>query len=403
MLKLALRNIGRQGLRSALTLAAIALGVAGLILAGGFVEDVFVQLGEATIHSQLGHLQVLRSGYYAKGARKPLEYAIREPRELVARIRANPAVDDAMLRLDFSGLLSNGRTDLAVTGQGVEPEHEARLGTHVTMLQGRNLAAEDRFGMLIGEGVARTLGLRAGDSAVLVATTTDGGLNNVDVTIVGVFRSFSKDYDNRAVRIQLGAAQDLLGADVANAAVVLLHRTSDTHAARTALAQTLAKSNVEVRTWDELSDFYSKTIALYQRQFGVLQVIVTVMVVLSVMNSVSLTTFERAGEFGTLRALGDTDATVFALLIVENTVVGLIGAALGVVIGCTLAFAVSAIGIPMPPPPNAEAGYTALIRIVPSVVSIACAIGVLATVAATVLPARRVTRLPIADALRQNV
>jgi len=127
------------------------------------------------------------------------------------------------------------------------------------------------------------------------------------------------------------------------------------------------------------------------------------MVVLSVMNSVSLTTFERAGEFGTLRALGDTDATVFALLIVENTVVGLIGAALGVVIGCTLAFAVSAIGIPMPPPPNAEAGYTALIRIVPSVVSIACAIGVLATVAATVLPARRVTRLPIADALRQNV
>lgn len=45
----ALRNVFRQRARSAGTLAAISLGVAGLILAGGFVQDVFVQLGEAVI------------------------------------------------------------------------------------------------------------------------------------------------------------------------------------------------------------------------------------------------------------------------------------------------------------------------------------------------------------------
>jgi putative ABC transport system permease protein len=403
VLKLALRNIWRHGLRSVLTLAAIALGVAGLILAGGFVEDVFVQLGEATIHSQLGHLQVFRAGYYTKGARKPLEFAIRQPRELLARIRENPNVDDAMLRLDFSALLSNGRTDLAVTGQGIEPEREARLGTHVKMLQGRYLNAQDRYGALIGEGVARKLGLSPGDSAVLVGTTTDGGLNNVDLTIVGVFRSFSKDYDNRTVRIQLAAAQDLLGADIANAAVVLLKQTSATRAAQAALRQSLGTANVEVKAWDELSDFYAKTIALYDRQFGVLQIIVTVMVVLSVMNSVSLTTYERAGEFGTMRALGDTGAHVFRLLILENAFVGIIGALIGLVLGCALAWLVSEIGIPMPPPPNAEAGYTAFIRIVPSIVVTACAIGLFATLAATLIPGHRVTRMPVAEALRQNV
>ena len=52
----ALRNVFRQRARSAGTLAAISLGVAGLILAGGFVQDVFVQLGEAVIHSQSGHI-----------------------------------------------------------------------------------------------------------------------------------------------------------------------------------------------------------------------------------------------------------------------------------------------------------------------------------------------------------
>ena len=48
-LAFALRNVFRQRARSAATLAAISLGVAGLILAGGFVQDIFVQLGEAVV------------------------------------------------------------------------------------------------------------------------------------------------------------------------------------------------------------------------------------------------------------------------------------------------------------------------------------------------------------------
>ena len=403
MLKLALRNIWRHGFRSALTLAAIGLGVAGLILAGGFVEDVYVQLGEATIHSQLGHLQVYSEGYYARGARKPLEFAIRRPADLVQAIRANPKVDDAMLRLDFSGLLNNGRMDLSIIGEGIQPDSEARLGTHLTMLQGRMLSSQDAYGMLIGEGVAKALRLSAGDSAVLVASTADGSLNNLDVTIIGVFRSFSKDYDNRAVRIRLGDAQRLLNAEIANSCVVLLGRTDDTHLVQQQLAQALARFGVEIKAWDELSDFYAKTIKLYERQFGVLQLIVAAMVILSVMNSVSMTTFERAGEFGTMRALGDPNDRIIRLLFLENLLVGLLGASLGFALGSCLGWIISEVGIPMPPPPNAESGYTASIRLVPGVVMVACLVGLTATLVATALPARRVTRLSIADALRRNV
>jgi putative ABC transport system permease protein len=65
--------------------------------------------------------------------------------------------------------------------------------------------------------------------------------------------------------------------------------------------------------------------------------------------------------------------------------------------------AISAVGIPMPPPPNSNLGYTAYIRIVPSVVASAFVIGVVAATVASVLPALRVSRIPIAEALRQNV
>jgi putative ABC transport system permease protein len=402
MLKLALRNVLRYRARTSLTLAAIILGVAGLILAGGFVEDTYVQLGEATIHSQLGHLQVYRRGYYAHGSRKPHEYVLREPAAIVEQIGAHPAVRDTMLRLNFSALLGNGRADLAIVGEGIEPDKEARLGSFLTIVDGRQLRAEDRFGILVGEGVARTLRLSPGSRATIVTNTVDGALNSLDFDVVGVFRSFSKDYDARAVRVSLGAAHELLATDAANAAVVVLEATPDTDRVRSDLARALADRDVEIFAWHELSDFYRKTIALYERQFGVLQLITLVMVVLSVMNSVSMTTFERAGEFGTMRALGDRGRTIFGLVVLENVIVGLAGATLGVALGAIVAVAVSSIGIPMPPPPNAESGYTAFVRIEPTVVLAAFAIGCVATIGAALWPARRIAAMPVVDALRQN-
>ena len=403
MLKLALRNVLRYRARTALTLTAIVLGVAGLILAGGFVQDVYVQLGEATIRSQLGHLQVYRKGYYAEGSRKPQEYLLARGDEILRKVQTHSEVQEAMLRLNFSGLLNSGRAGLAVVGEGVEADKEERLGTFITMVEGRQLQAGDRFGMLIGEGVAKALRLSVGSQAALVTNTIDGALNTLDLEVIGVFRSFSKDYDNRATRVSLDAARELLAADAANSVVILLKETARTAQVREDIARLLASHDIEIKAWYELSDFYQKTIALYRRQFGFLQVVTLIMVVLSVLNSVSMTAFERAGEFGTMRALGDSDRTVVRLVIMENALLGLAGSLLGVLIGLLLAVGISAIGIPMPPPPNAESGYTAFIRIDATVVATAFAVGVLAAVLAAVLPARRVARLPLVEALRQNV
>ena len=78
-LAFALRNVFRHRVRSAATLAAISMGVAGLILAGGFVQDIFIQLGEAVIHSQSGHIQIVRKGYRAGRTRSPESYLIDQP------------------------------------------------------------------------------------------------------------------------------------------------------------------------------------------------------------------------------------------------------------------------------------------------------------------------------------
>jgi len=126
-------------------------------------------------------------------------------------------------------------------------------------------------------------------------------------------------------------------------------------------------------------------------------------VLLSVGNSVNMSLFERVGEFGTMRAVGDRGRKIFALVVTEGALLGLLGATLGVAIGVALAFGISAVGIQMPPPPNSNLGYVAEIRLVPSVVAGAFLTGFVATVLASVLPALRVSRIPVVEALRQNV
>lgn len=402
LLKLSIRNVFRQKVRTAMTLAAIMFGVSGLILAGGFVHDIFIQLGEAIIHSQTGHVQVFRKDYLERGTRQPDRFLIDSPDTLAKRISALPEVGEVAARLNFAGLLNNGRRDLAIIGEGIEPDKEARLGTYLQVTAGRHLADSDRFGMVVGQGVAHSLNLKPGDPVTLVMNTSDGALNTLDFEVVGVFQSFSKDFDARAVRIPLAAAQELMATTGSNVLVVTLHRTEDTDTGLAAIKALLDPSQTEARSWRTLSDFYDKTLQLYDRQFGVLQLIILCMVLLSVANSVNMSTFERMGEFGTLQALGNRKRYIFRLIIVENMLLGLMGATLGVVVGALLALAISAIGIPMPPPPNANLGYTAFIRIVPLTVASAFVIGFFATVLAAIIPARRVSGMPVVEALRQG-
>jgi putative ABC transport system permease protein len=402
MFKLALRNIFRQKLHTAMTLAAIMGGVAGLTVAGGWINDIFVQLSEALIHSQSGHLQIHKAGFFSAGSHAPEKYLILSPEAVKQRVASEKKVSMVMARLNFSGLLNNGRTDLPIIGEGIEAKQEAALGSSISITQGRQLSDSDTFGILIGHGVAQALNLKPGSHVTLLVNTLEGALNSMEFEVTGVFQSFSKDYDARAIRIPLAAAQELLGTDSVNAIVVLLQQTHDTDRVAFSLNEELHGSGLEVKTWVELNDFYEKTVELYKGQFGVLQLIILVMVLLSVANSVNMSIFNRIGEFGTMMALGNRSGQVFRLIIVENVLLGLVGSALGLGLGIALAAIISAVGIEMPPPPNANIGYNAQILVVPSVLLIACGIGIFATVAAAILPARHVSHVQIAEALRQN-
>ena len=202
----------------------------------------------------------------------------------------------------------------------------------------RFLTKEDQYKILLGEGVAKSLNLPVGSFVTVLANTPEGGLNSLEFEVVGVFRTFSKDFDARAIRLPLPDAQELLAATGVHALVIALRDSLATDATAIRLKSTLSKQGYEVKTWFELDDFYAKTVDLYKSELGVLQLIILLVVLLSVANSVNMTAYERVGEFGTLKALGKKSSDISRIIILENSLLGFFGALLGVGLGVLLAW-----------------------------------------------------------------
>ena len=402
-LKLGSRNIFRQRLRTTVTLGAIAFGVAGLIVSGGFVQDMLVQLAEATIHSQSGHIQLAKSGFFAHGSHSPERYVISDPTSEKQSLAVVPGVADSMARVNFSGLLNNRKTDLPIIGEGIEPAKEAALGTSLAIREGKHLSEADRYGILLGQGVAHALKLRPGDHVTLLVSVAEGAMNTLDFEVVGVFQSISQEYDSRAVKISLAAAQELFASDGVNVLVLALRQTSDTDRVAELLKRQATAEGLEVKTWRDLNDFYQGAVAFYDRGFGILRLIILLMVLLGMINAINMSAFERLGEFGTMRAVGNRARDIFSLVVMEGALTGLLGAALGTIMGILLALGISSVGIPMPPPPGSNLGYTAQIRLVPSVIASGFLVGLVGAVLASLWPALRVSRIPVAAALRESV
>jgi len=140
----------------------------------------------------------------------------------------------------------------------------------------------------------------------------------------------------------------------------------------------------------------------------VIEVIIGMIIVLSIANTLMMNVVERTGEIGTAMAVGVKRAKIMRLFLLEGLLLGIVGGALGLVLGSIAAAIISMIGIPMPPPPGMARGYTAEILVNASLLLNAALMlnaALLAagtTLLASLYPAWKASRMIIVDALRFN-
>lgn len=404
-LLIAARNLARNRQRAVSALLTVAAGVVALVLADGFAQWIFWAMREATIQSQLGHIQVMRPGYLSAGVANPYAYVLPENSPQRRAIESTPGVHLVAPRLAVTGLISHGETTVAFVADGVDPKKEAELSKALRIVEGRNLSDVTAKEVILGRGLALGLDVRPGATVALLANASGGGINAVEAKVVGIFISANQAYDDAALRLPIGQAQSLLRVTGAHAWLVLLNDTerTDDFLAQFHTRFPASADKLEFVPWYQQADFYNKTVALFTQQMNVLRLIIGFIIVLSISNMLVMNVLERTGEIGTLLAIGFKRKKILQLFAIEGLLLGLVGASLGLIVGYGLAELISAIGIPMPPPPGMEEGYTGKIRMTVNVMVTAFLIAFITTALAGLYPAWKASRLQIINALRHNI
>ena len=396
--KFALLNTLRNRRRSLVTVSIAALGTAGILLAGGFALYTYEALAEAAARDS-GHLVMAKPEHFTKDEETPLQHGLDNAADLKAQLMIDPAVRAVLPRVEFSGLISNGDKSTVMIGVGVEPDSEFSIkGPFLTLKAGEVLVTGSKEPeVMLGDVLARNLKATPGSSLTLLASTTEGALNALDVRVKAVFSTGMPDVDKRLVYTDIATAQKLLNTPRVSSLGVFLSRMEMTFPAQARLAG--ANPKLTVQTWQDQAFFYKSVRDLYNRIFGALGLIIGVIVVFVVTNAMSMAIIERTREIGTLRALGTLPRQLLRTLSLEGMVLGGVGALAGSAMALAVSVFLLVVPVEMPPPPGRSVGYPLNVTIDPLLYLATIATMVALTMLASAWVARKTVNMPVVDAL----
>ncbi len=405
-MKLAARNILRNKRRSLVTLLAIGVGFAAISLFRGYVSHMYWGLTQSAIRGEgLGHLTIFKAGWLEKGKLDPERYMFSKAE--VEKITKLVSEDNEVIlttpQINLTGIVSNGIVSTIFIAQGVVPQDDRTIkGTWASMrpIQGEGLNEKKSFGAEMAQDLAKFLNVSPAKDGVVMAPTLAGQMNAMDIQVAGVYDSGSDATNDKYMRFTFGFAQSLLDTEKADRMVVLLRDTGKTELMRNRLFTRLSNGGIdcEIKTWNELSLFYSKVRGMMDMMFLFIFCIVLVIVVMSTVNTMGMAVLERTREIGTLRALGLKRRGVSMLFAMEGGLLGVFGSLIGIVLHTCVWTIINTLS-PTYTPPGVSTPIPLIVSFVPETLLILMCCLIALSLMAAIVPARRAARQNIINAL----
>lgn len=399
-LMLALRDLVRHPGRSFALITLIAVGVCGIFLFQGFNAGIMYDYRTKTIHGQTGNGRVLKKGYLEHQFKKLGEGWLSDNQELEKSLKGIDGVEDVYPRIRFPAFLTNGKSNVVGFGEGIDAERESHFFNALKINAGVALVKQ-QDGILLGEGLARSLNLKVGAPVTVLTSSLDGRLNGVDLKLVGIFFTGMKSIDDSLFRIQLKQVQTLLETDQVETFVVGL--TEPSKGAWVKVRELLAQKfpGLQAYTFEELDEaYYGNSVKFLDGQFGLILTIILLVVVLGVLNMISMSILQRQKEIAILRANGESSFTVMQSLLGEGFFLGLVGSLLGLIAAFIINETYLKNGILMPPAPGFTNQYYAFVRLEGLNFLPWIALGTISSLFGSFLGAYRTVHRPLGDALR---
>ncbi|MCB1172226.1 MAG: ABC transporter permease [Leptospiraceae bacterium] len=362
-----------------------------LFVIGSFLVVVFRFVAFGVHQDMIWHTVGLKTGYlelaaYGWPVNHDLTRAMTVEPGLLRELADTSGVRILARRLQGPGLVNHRQSSRLVNIRGYDWSVERQITTLDSKIrQGRygRLPAD----ALVGQQLARQLGLEIGSELALIASQLDGSIGSVQVQVSGIYRAADMELDTATVVISLERARELFAPDVklaANNTDLSFLQSHDLSAAdidqlfdvTTSAAQVERYTSIglgvgdyrqaekvyqELRRsyappvrdgavaaedskiyapviyfWDQLNPGIVQLVWLDQVQGEMLIGFLLLILAAGVFNNVQMSIQERQREFGIMLAMGTRQWTIVLQLFAEMLFVLVPATALGLLLGSLL-------------------------------------------------------------------
>lgn len=241
------------------------------------------------------------------------------------------------------GMLTFGGRISPVIVTGILPEKEKQIIDLKSKLVEGNLVGLDKFGIVLGQGLAQTLGVYVGDKITLMipqASVTVAGMlpRFKRFTVVGVFRAGSGfNFDSKLAFINLKNAQTLfqLGEAVSGVRV----KIKDVYQAPALSLQLkeLLGDSYQVGNWTHQFGAFFKAIKMEKTMMFLILLLIVAVAAFNLVSSLVMVVKDKQAEIAILRTIGAPPSMIMLVFLFQGALVGLIGTGIGLILGLLLA------------------------------------------------------------------
>ncbi|MDX9993599.1 MAG: hypothetical protein RBS68_16290 [Anaerolineales bacterium] len=301
-LRLAWRNVWRQGRRTFIIALAMGVMMSLLVLYDGMIGGFEQAIYGNAVQLLGGNIQIHAPGYGDKLGQKPLT-PLTAPDALISAAESHAQVVAAVKRVVTGGIVTNREGAFSVSVIGVETDKEAQISPvaeNITV--GRYLTAQDGDLIVIGQGLATAMDITVGDRITMVARAVHEQNRQRTMTVVGIYDVGVPSVEKTTVYLSLFEAQQLFGLDGQVTEVVVSLKQIGQEAGVVKHINA-ARPGYEVDTWVDSFPDLKQTMDMKTASMGVFGIIMLSVVAIGILNSQMMAVFERTREIGVLGAL----------------------------------------------------------------------------------------------------
>ena len=337
----ATRRNGFISFISGVSMLGIALGVAALIIVlsvmNGFQKEV-----RDRMLSVVSHIEIFA----------PNGQAMVDVDTTMQQARQHPEVVGAAPFVAAQGLIARGEDMKGAIVRGIDPAREGEVtdlaATNADVLQ---LLQPGSFNIVLGQELARQMGVSVGDKVTLIAPSgqvTPAGVvpRLKQMTVAGTFDSGHYEYDSAMAMLHHEDAQRIFRLEGPTGIRLKL---KDLHEAPR-VARELAGMITEflyLRDWTQQNKTWFAAVQLEKRMMFIILTLIVAVAAFNLVSTLVMTVTDKRADIAILRTLGASPASIMGIFMVQGAMVGVIGTfaglALGLLVACNIDVIVPAI------------------------------------------------------------